>query len=213
MKYRDYSPHGYTYHYDVPQLFGKHYRVPNTRTRVSKTLEECIALVRSLGIKSIKQYRAAHQAGQLDGCPLAATIVYQVKWSFIFGIRSRGSGWPPLSKLKQRVSALGITDKPGYVSAWRAGKLEGFPLTPPQSYGVRWAEVFGKRAFGSGWPPLSQLKEAIKRLGIKTEDQYKEAWKAGKLDGFPAYPPQGYKVRWTLIVGKKPKGRRAESGV
>ena len=156
--------------------------------------------VRSMGIKSSKEYNDCWRQGKLPlGIPKDLYRSYASLWKGwgdFLGVEE--IGFLTYKEAKKEAMSLGITSMAQFDRAMKLGKFsQGMPKSPKYVYrknkkGNSFNEFFGKECFEA--IPFIRARKIVRRLHFPSHMDYRKAWRDGWLHkGLPSTPESVYR--------------------
>ena len=172
-----------------------------------RNYEDVKDYIRSLGIKTQKQFNEWRQAGgRPNDIPSRPDQVYQSEWvswgEFLGTGNVHKKKFRSYESAQALMKALGIKTQKQFYEWRRAGRrLDDIPSRPDQIYQpewINWGEFLGtgninKKKFRS----YESAQALMKALGIRLKDQFNEWSQAGgRPNDIPSRPDQVYQSEW-----------------
>ena len=170
-----------------------------------RDFEEARDYVRSLGLKSAKEWRECSKSGERPpDIPSHPDTVYKVEgwngWPDFLGYRPAGE-WRDFEEARDYARSLGLESE----KEWREWSKSGerpldIPSNPYRVYKgevwLSWSDFLGYRpGYVAGeWRGFEEARDFARRLGLKSKDKWREWSKSGErpLD-IPSEPHRVYK--------------------
>jgi superfamily II DNA or RNA helicase len=206
-----------------PDWLGNSRRTPNSGWR---PFEEARAFVRSLGLKSGKEWEAYRQSNDKSiDIPAAPYEVYAndgwVNWPDWLGNgRSPSNSWRPFEEARAFVRNLKLKSQEDWYGYCLSGtRPNDIPSNPDKAYANDgWAGMSdwlgnGQRAHVSGWRSFEEARGFVGGLGIKSQTEwYTYCRSNNKPIDIPTHPNRTYAndgwVNWPNWLGN---GRRSRN--
>lgn len=170
--------------------------------------EETKEAIKRLGIKSESEYRQRRREDPRlpSDLPRFYSGKGWIDWSQLFGRKSRNLLYPTYEEAKESVSKMGIRSKSEYSKRYKADSR--LPSDPYEFYKNRgWVNFhhFFCRESPSFYSTYSEAREAVQKLGIKSQPEYKKRYKEDpKLNSNPnrIYKEKGW-INWAHFLGQE----------
>jgi superfamily II DNA or RNA helicase len=177
-----------------------------------RSFEEARTYVRSLGLKSQKEWEAYCKSGKKpDDIPRTPWRVYAddwVSWADWLGGRHhhRIGGWRPYEDARNYVHGLGIKSQTEWKAYCQSGERpEDIPASPSLVYTddwVNWADWLGNGKWAEkwasrSWRPFEEARAFVHSLGLKSHKEWRAYRTSGnKPEDIPTHPEMAYADDW-----------------
>jgi hypothetical protein len=107
--------------------------------------------------------------------------------------------WMPFEEAREYVNKLKLKSSTEFTNYWRQGKLpKNIPSKPRVAYlndgFVSMPDFLGYDSLFQDWMPFEKARKIVRKLGLKTNDDYKKFWKEGLIPiNIPGNPRGVYK--------------------
>jgi len=168
-----------------------------TQNRKYLSFEEARKIVRSLGLNNQKEWGEYCKSGEKpDNIPANPNVIYRDSgwvstgdWLGTGNVACRHRKYLSYKEAKEVVHKLGIKKVKGWRECCKEGKIpENIPATPNLTYKgkgwVSWGDFFGTKYLSRlerKYLSYPEAKKVMHTLGIRTQMEFKENYKLGKI--------------------------------
>jgi 3-mercaptopyruvate sulfurtransferase SseA len=183
-----------------------------------RPFKEARAFVRSLGLKSAKEWGAYCKSGEKpNDIPRNPYRSYADDWVNLadwLGQRIRQHGrWRPFEEARTFVRSLGLKSQVEWQAYYKSGgKPDDIPTAPDRIYADDWvnlADWLGNGKRTGDWRPFEEALTFVRSLGLKSQVEWQAYYKSGeKPDDIPAFPQKSYADDWVNLADWLGNGKR-----
>jgi len=173
-----------------------------------RDFESAREFVRSLGLKSRKEWQTYYQSGKKpDDIPANPNRDYKKEFKTMGDFLGTGviatndRVYRPFKEAREFARSLGLKNREEWNEYCKSmGIPDDIPKVPSQSYKKEWEGVGDWLGTGvianqdKQYRPFKEAREFVRKLKLKSKEEWKEYCKSGdKPDDIPKVPSQSYK--------------------